>query len=121
MAKCDQGYLCQVCGKPVERIIESSLYLQYVIGWVDPEKLHLSPDQHLACNPTLSQFIEDERFQTRDGSKKESYFGQLDPEFVLQRTQLISRGYRRLWELLKLKNRPAVRDYPLDDVGDNWR
>ena len=26
MAKCDEGYLCQVCGHEVEQIVESDLY-----------------------------------------------------------------------------------------------
>ena len=37
MAKCDQGYICDVCGDEVEEIIESDLYLRYVVGMLDPE------------------------------------------------------------------------------------
>ena len=40
MAKCEEGYLCDVCGGDVEEIVESDLYLRYVIGLVDPETLH---------------------------------------------------------------------------------
>ena len=57
MALCDQGYLCDVCGEEVETIDESDLYLRYVLGEVDPETLHSSPERHLRCNPTLAQFI----------------------------------------------------------------
>ena len=28
MARCDQGYLCDVCGQDVEAITESDLYLR---------------------------------------------------------------------------------------------
>ena len=34
MARCDQGYLCEVCGAEVEEITESDLYLAYVLGEV---------------------------------------------------------------------------------------
>ena len=34
MARCDQGYLCEVCGRDVEAITESDLYLRYVLGEV---------------------------------------------------------------------------------------
>ena len=37
MAKCDEGYLCQICGKDVANVLESDLYLRYVIGQLDPE------------------------------------------------------------------------------------
>ena len=51
MAKCDEGYPCEVCGEDVEDITDSDLYLRYVIGLVDPETLHTSPERHLRCNP----------------------------------------------------------------------
>ena len=37
MAKCDEGYLCEVCGKDVGKLTESELYLRYVVGQLDPE------------------------------------------------------------------------------------
>ena len=40
MAKCEEGYLCDVCGGDVAEITDSDLYLRYVIGEVDPETLH---------------------------------------------------------------------------------
>ena len=39
MAKCDEGYLCEVCGLEVEGLTDSALYLQFVIGWIHPETL----------------------------------------------------------------------------------
>ena len=63
MARCDQGYLCRVCGKEVEDIVDSELYLRFVIGEIDPETLHTQPECHLRCNPTLAQFITDLRFE----------------------------------------------------------
>ena len=58
MARCDEGYLCQVCREEVEEIFESSLYLMLVLGWIDPETLHTTPECHLRCNSALSQFID---------------------------------------------------------------
>ena len=62
MAVCEQGYLCEVCGQDVGEITESDLYLRYVLGEVDPETLHKSPERHILCNPTLAQFIVAEGF-----------------------------------------------------------
>ena len=63
MAICDQGYLCEVCREEVEAIDDSDLYLRFVLGEVDPETLHVSPERHLRCNPTLAQFIVAEGFE----------------------------------------------------------
>ena len=46
MAKCDEGYLCEVCGEEVAEITESDLYLRYVIGDLEPESLHILPERH---------------------------------------------------------------------------
>jgi len=40
MAQCEQGYLCEVCGRDVEDITVSDLYLRYVLGAVAPETLY---------------------------------------------------------------------------------
>lgn len=98
MAKCEEGYLCSVCGADVEEITESDLYLRFVIGEVDPEVLHTERDRHIRCNPTLAQFIVDPDFPpvSLDGpfDKRE-----LDPMFVKQRQIVVTRGWRRLREV----------------------
>jgi hypothetical protein len=43
VAKCDEGYRCEVCGRDVEAITDSDLYLRFVLGEVPLETLHLSP------------------------------------------------------------------------------
>jgi len=63
MAKCDEGYLCAVCGEDVANVTHSDLYLRYVIGLVDPEMLHSTPERHIRCNPGLAQFIVDSDFE----------------------------------------------------------
>ena len=118
MAVCDQGYLCDVCGAEVETIDDSDLYLRYVLGEVDPETLHSTPERHLRCNPTLAQFIIADGF---DPVVVAGYFGkgQLDPEFVAAEEARVTRGYRRLQELPTLGL--TIPEYPLPEVLARWR
>jgi hypothetical protein len=115
MAKCDQGYLCEKCQEPVTGIINSSLYLSYIIGEVEARQLLSSPDRHLLCNPELSQYITDAFIQQKyqESGLNAGIFAKemLDPEFVQQRTDLVSRGYVRLKQVVAL-NLP-VSEYPL--------
>ena len=119
MALCDQGYLCEVCGVDVACLTESDLYLRYVIGEIDPEVLHTTPERHIRCNPTLAQFIEHPAFKP---VYVEGAFDrrQLDPAFVEQRTQLVSRGFLRLIELEKRGGDTDVTGYPLPEVIATW-
>ena len=110
MAKCDEGYHCDVCGGEVPNITQSDLYLRYVIGMIDAETLHTTPERHIRCNPPLAQFIVDDSFPpvsvTGDFSKTS-----LDPQFVRAREELVTRGYLRLLELARLDL--PLADYPL--------
>lgn len=118
MAKCDEGYLCLVCGEDVADITESDLYLRYVIGLVDPELLHATPERHIRCNPLLAQFIDDVRFEPVivDGE-----FGKetLDQQYVQQRQSLVTRGYQRLHEIQKL-GEVSVLEIPLAETIAKW-
>ena len=100
MAKCDEGYRCEVCGEDVASIVDSDLYLRYVIGELDPEVLHTSPERHIRCNPILAQFIDADGF---DPVKVNGEFSrsQLDKDYVRQRTELVTRGFRRLDEIVR--------------------
>ncbi len=113
MAKCDEGYLCDVCGLDVAEMTESDLYLRYVIGLLDPEVLHTTKERHLRCDPVLAQYIVDERFApvTVDGAFDKRG---LDPAFVREQESLVSRGYRRLYEIGR--EGQAIIDYPLPEV-----
>ncbi len=121
MAKCDEGYLCEVCGTEVEGLTNSALYLQYVIGWIDPETLHTRRECHLRCMPALAQFIDDERFQPACTIEGPFDRRKLDSRFVDERTQLITRGYQRLWELQTKRRGKTVSDYPLPEAQLRWR
>lgn len=113
MARCDQGYLCDVCGEEVEVITDSDLYLRYVLGEVKPEILTHSPERHLRCNPALVQFVVDERFPAMlcpgPFDKRE-----LDAAFVKQEETRVTAGYRRLQALPTLGL--PVTEYPLPEV-----
>ena len=63
MARCDQGYLCDVCGKDVEAITESDLYLRYVMGEVDPLALPTMRERHIRCNSATAQYVVDVAFE----------------------------------------------------------
>ena len=115
MAKCEEGYLCDVCGGDVENIWESDLYLRYVIGLLDPEILHTSRERHILCNPVLAQFIVHSDFVP---VRVEGDFDKrrLDPQFVQQREKLVTRGWQRLRELAHLDI--SILEYPLPEVRD---
>jgi hypothetical protein len=119
MAQCDQGYLCDVCGKDVEDIRESDLYLRYVLGEVDPETLHISPERHVRCNPTLAQFIVAPDFES---VQAEGFFDKtgLDPEFVAQEELRVTQGYRRLFEIFETEGL-SITEYSLPGVMDRWK
>jgi hypothetical protein len=118
MAKCDEGYICEVCGEDVENITQSDLYLRYVIGEFDPELLHISAERHIRCNPVLAQFIVDESFEPvsvgGDFCKRS-----LDPIYVRDRETLVTRGWRRLKEVWTKDN--SILEYPLVDVIDKLK
>jgi hypothetical protein len=113
MAKCDEGYLCDVCGLDVAEITDSDLYLRYIIGLLDPEVLHTTKERHLRCNPTLAQYIVADDFEpvvvTGPFDKR-----QLDAAYVADREQLVTRGWERLREVISL-GVPII-EYPLPEV-----
>jgi hypothetical protein len=113
MAKCDEGYLCDICGADVPAMTDSDLYLRYVIGLLDPEVLHTTKERHIRCNPVLAQYIVDERFAPcvveGDFDKR-----MLDAAFVREQETLVTRGYRRLYEIGR--EGEAILDYPLPEV-----
>ncbi|MCE9546313.1 MAG: hypothetical protein K8T25_12435 [Planctomycetia bacterium] len=113
MAKCDEGYLCEVCGLDVAEITDSDLYLRYVIGLMDPEMLHTSKERHIRCNPTLAQFIVDDEFEPvmMDGPFDKRL---LDPAYVREQETLATRGWRRLREVIGTE--AAIINYPLPEV-----
>ena len=117
--KCETGYLCDVCGGDVEAITDSDLYLRYVIGLVDPETLHTTRERHLRCNPSLAQFIVDEDFEPVfvEGAFDKRL---LDPAYVREREELVTRGWRRLREIAE-QGVAAIIDYPLPEVKERWR
>jgi hypothetical protein len=112
MARCEQGYLCEVCGEEVADITDSDLYLRYVIGEVPARALLTMPERHIRCNPTAAQFIVDPAFEpvTVDGVFDKR---RLDSADVAAREALVTRGWRRLQEVRGLGI--PFSEYPLDN------
>jgi len=113
MAKCDEGYLCEVCGKDVASLTDSDLYLRYVVGMLDPEVLHTTPERHIRCNPTLAQYIVAAGFEL---VPLEGPFDKrtLDADFVQEQESLLTRGWKRLQEIAG--DEIAIIEYPLPEV-----
>lgn len=111
MARCDEGYLCEVCGAEVPEITDSDLYLRYVLGEISIEQLHAAPERHLRCNPVQAQFICDPGFEAVivDGPFDKRT---LDPADVQTREQRTTAAWRRLQEIPRLGI--PVEQYPLD-------
>jgi hypothetical protein len=118
MAKCDQGYLCDVCGEDVAELTDSDLYLRYIVGMLDPEVLHTTPERHIRCNPAIAQYIVAEDFEA---VAVEGPFDKqrLDPQFVAEREELMTRGWRRLKDVVRL-GVPII-EYPLPEVTEAIR
>lgn len=112
MARCDEGYLCHICGEEVKRIDESTLYLQYVLGWLAVEQLRQHPEAHLACSPSLSQFILDDSFPEVQADA-DWHKSRLDPVFREQREQQVTAAYQRLKNLQKHRRDYKILEYPL--------
>jgi len=119
MAKCDEGYLCCVCGNDVANITESDLYLRFVIGMIDPELLHVTPERHIRCNPLLAQFIVANDFEpvvVEDEFSKSL----LDRDFVQQKEGLVTRGWQRLQQIRSL-GEISMLEYPLPEVVEQMK
>ncbi len=113
MARCERGYLCDVCGEEVAEIADSDLYLSFILGLVESRALLSRPERHIRCNPVQAQFIVDERFPpvSAEGAfDKRS----LDPEYVRAQEELVTRGWRRLQEVRGLQI--PISEYPLEEV-----
>jgi hypothetical protein len=110
MARCERGYLCEVCGQEVEGIGESDLYLAYVLGEAPAEQLHLRRERHVRCNPERAQYVVDPHFEP---VRCEGPFAKdaLDPGYVAAEEARVSRGWRRLQEIPSLGI--PITEYPL--------
>lgn len=116
MAKCDEGYRCEVCGQDVESITDSDLYLRYVLGEVPLERLHVQPERHIRCNTALAQYITDQNF---DPVECPGPFGkaELDRDSVQVEERRVTRAWRRLQAIPALGL--TVPEYPLSVTPDS--
>ncbi len=117
MVRCEQGYLCDVCSQDVEQIIDSDLYLRYILGEVSPLALPNMRERHIRCNPATAQYIVDKAFPP---VRCEGVFAkdQLDPAFVADQEIRVTRAWRRLQEIPTLGI--PITEYPLPEVIAAW-
>jgi hypothetical protein len=118
MVRCEQGYLCDVCGLEVEQITESDLYLRYIMGEVSPLALPTMRERHIICNPAMAQYIVDAAFGP---IHCEGVFNKkmLDPAFVKEQEDRVTRAWRRLQEIPSLGL--PITEYPLPEVLRAWQ
>ncbi len=115
MAKCDEGYRCEVCGRDVEVVTESDLYLRFVLGEVPLEMLHRLPERHIRCNPAQAQYIVHSDFPPVVCEVR-SQKSEMDAAFVASEESRVTRGYRRLLAIPTLGL--TVPEYPLSVTPD---
>lgn len=115
MARCDEGYRCDVCGRDVEAVTDSDLYLRYVLGEVPLERLHLAPERHVRCNPALAQYIVDPGFPLVECPGAFAKSG-LDPAYVAEEERRVTRGWQRLQAIPTLGL--TIAEYPLAVTPD---
>ena len=110
MARCDEGYRCEICGLDVEAITDSDLYLRYILGEVPLELLHRLPERHIVCNPVMAQYIVDPAFPPVEveGPFAKSF---LDYAYVAAEEERVTRGWQRLQAIPSLGL--AIPEYPL--------
>jgi len=118
MAGCEQGYLCDACGQDVEQIIDSDLYLRYVLGEVSPLQLPAMRERHIRCNAATAQYIVDPAFEP---VRCEGFFAKetLDAVFVAEQEERVTRAWRRLQQLPTLGL--PITEYPLPEVLQAWQ
>ncbi len=120
MARCEQGYLCDVCGEEVESIRDSDLYLRFVTGRLPAEKLLATPERHISCNPVQGQFIDHPDFTPIVVS------GDFDQRALpeaerTQQVELLTRGWVRLQEIASLEVAIPIAEYPLPEYRNSRR
>jgi hypothetical protein len=95
MSRCEQGYLCAVCGQEVADLADSALYLQLLLNELSPDDLIHRPDCHIRCLPTIAQYIVDPDFTPVTCQGPFAKTG-LDPDFVQAEERRITAAWRHL-------------------------
>jgi hypothetical protein len=113
MARCEQGYLCDVCGTEVAEITDSDLYLRFILGEVSLATLHISRERHIRCNPVMAQFIVAPEFEAVSHQGPFAKEG-LDPGSVRETEERVTRAWRRLQHVATLHI--PIESYPLPEV-----
>ena len=114
MAKCDEGYLCDVCGQDVAELTDSDLYLRYIIGLLDPEVLHTTKRAPHPLQPDARPVHRRRRFRAGRRRRPVRQTPARPQRSSANRKRLITRGWHRLKEVASL-GIPII-EYPLPEV-----
>jgi hypothetical protein len=110
MSRCDEGYPCSRCGEPVKNLLESSLYVRYVLGEYEIHELFAAPDCHLQCDYELAAFIKHEKF-TPPEIPAEIELPELSAAQRTRREEQVTAAWVRLREAIHLGL--PITEYPL--------
>jgi hypothetical protein len=112
MSNCDEGYNCDRCGKYVENIRESELYLRYVIGAVPHAELPREPERHIRCAPEFAQYIVDPAFEAVPCEDAALSKQGLPEDVRVRQEELFTKAWLRLQELAE--DGTPVDQYPME-------
>jgi len=120
MADCDQGYFCEACLEYVDTVVDSDLYLRFIMGLVSPEDLMRARERHVRCRPALAQYVADPNFEPPVVDEDPATDKRRQPrETVAAMESLVTRAWRRLQEIPGAGL--SIAEYPLPDVRPAWR
>ena len=114
MANCDEGYNCDRCGKYVDNVKVSELYLRYVLGVVPAEELPREPERHIRCTPEFAQYIVHADFEPIACDDPALDKRTLPADVRRRQEKLFTRAWRRLQTVAN--SNLAVDEYPLPDL-----
>jgi hypothetical protein len=97
-------------------MVDSDLYLRFILGQVDAETLHTTPERHIRCNPALAQFIVDADFQPPVVVEGDFDKRTLDAKYCAQQESRVTEAWRRLREVAK--SELPIQEYPLEGSAD---
>ncbi len=114
MAECDAGYYCRVCAEYVDGIVDSEIYLRYVLRDIPFAELAGMPEAHIWCNGNLAQYIVDPAFGKTVRVDDDQDKARQDPQTRALMEKVITLAWQRLQGLPD--SGLDVTEYPMPDM-----
>lgn len=105
-----------MCGEYVPDVLNSELYLRFVLGEADFEQLYSTPDAHIVCVPAIAQYIVHDDFDPVVETDPDMDKRNREQEWVIQREQRVTAAWLRLQSIPELGI--DIHEYPLDGPID---